>query len=131
MILPPLLVLLGNVYLGDGDAPRIEAAMKHGVHPKVRVHLDNVALFLLGDTKGREDLIPSAKSQLCDEPLFRTSATSTESDPEATLRSVLAGAGCSQVRDVVDARIVGAMERREFLPVLSSQNEVGGWPVLQ
>lgn len=122
---------LGNVYLGDGDKPMIEAAMKHGVHPKVRVHLEDPALMRLGDTKGREDLIPAAKGQLRDEPLFRTSATNTDSDPEVTLRSVLAGAGCSQVRDAVDARIVGEVQRREFPPVLSSQAEVGGWPELR
>ncbi len=48
----------------------------------------------------------------------------------AALELVLARAGASLVRDAVDIRVVDNVRQRQG-KTLDSQNEVGGWPVLQ
>jgi hypothetical protein len=43
---------------------------------------------------------------------------------------VLSLAGCNQVRDVVDLRVISDVLSRKYASYLHSQSEVGGWPEL-
>jgi hypothetical protein len=49
---------------------------------------------------------------------------------DEVLRSVLESAGCSHARDAVDQRVISSVREKKFLPVVRSQNDVGGWPKL-
>jgi hypothetical protein len=50
--------------------------------------------------------------------------------PDKTLARVLAGAGASLVRDVVDERFIADVRQRRG-KLINSQTEVGGWPTLK
>ena len=60
-------------------------------------------------------------------PDWAEPATETAQEAEA---AVLDRAGAGPVRDAVDARIVAGVRART-LPIIDSQTEVGGWPVLE
>ncbi|HEY1050053.1 MAG TPA: hypothetical protein VGE39_09875 [Prosthecobacter sp.] len=121
---------IGNQYLGEPHKPAIEAVMKHEVHPGVRSYVDDHKLVKLSDTKGREKSMDAALKQLQDRPLFSSPVPIPVESSEKVFHSVIAGAGCSHVRDAVDERVVKSVRENEFLPVVRSQNDVGGWPEL-
>ncbi len=122
---------IGNQYIGQPKKPAIEAVMKHEVHPGVRSYVDDRKLVKLSDTKGREKAMDAALKQLQDAPLFTSPAPIPAESAEEVLRGVLEGAGCSHARDAVDKRVVQSVREKEFLPVVRSQNDVGGWPKLE
>ena len=121
---------IGNVYLGDPKRPAIEAVMKHGVHPGVSAFADDRKQVQLSDTKGRDKLMNDALKQLQDRPVFSSPTPISPQGAEDVLRSVLESAGCSHSRDAVDQRIIISVREKKFLPVVRSQNDVGGWPKL-
>lgn len=121
---------IGNVYLGDPKRPAIEAVMKHGVHPGVSAFVDDRKQIQLGDTKGREKLMPAALKQIQDQPVFTSPTPIPPRSAEEVLRSVLRSAGCSHARDAVDLRVITSVHEKKFQPVVRSQNDVGGWPKL-
>jgi len=121
---------IGNVYLGDPKRPAIEAVMKHGVHSGVSAFVSDGKLVKLSDTKGREKLMDDALQQLQPEPLFSSPTPIPPQSADDVLRSVLESAGCSHARDAVDQRVVSSVREKKFLPVVRSQEDVGGWPPL-
>jgi hypothetical protein len=121
---------IGNVYLGDPKRPAIEAVMKHGVHPGTRAFVNDRKQVKLSDTKGRENLMDDALKQLQGQPLFTSPTPISPQAADEVLRSVLESAGCSHVRDAVDQRVITSVREKKFLPVVRSQEEVGGWPEL-
>lgn len=121
---------IGNQYIGEPRKPAIEAVMKHEVHPDVRAHVDDRNLVKLSDTKGREKSMDAALKQMQDAPIFSSPVPIAAEGAEEVLRGVLEGAGCSHARDAVDERVVKSVRKKEFLPVVRSQNDVGGWPKL-
>ncbi|MGV3663712.1 MAG: hypothetical protein ACO1TE_26310 [Prosthecobacter sp.] len=121
---------IGNQYIGEPKKPAIEAVMKHEVHAGVRSYVDDRKLVKLSDTKGREKSMDAALKQLQDAPVFTSPVPIEPESAEEVLRGVLAGAGCSHARDAVDERVVKSVREKEFLPVVRSQNDVGGWPKL-
>lgn len=124
---------MGNVYLGDPkrDRPAIEAVMKHEVHPGVRAFVDDASLVMLSDTTGRENQMTAAKAQWSKKPLFFPEAVVLEKDEKTVLQEVLDQTGCSHVRDAVDLRIISDVRNHKFGDLVRSQNDVGGWPVLE
>lgn len=121
---------IGNVYLGDPKRPAIEAVMKHEVHDGVRVVVDDRKLVQLSDTKGREKLMDDALKQLQEQPVFTSPVPIQPQNADEVLRNVLEGAGCSHMRDAADERVITNVRKKQFQPVLRSQNDVGGWPKL-
>lgn len=122
---------LGNVYLGDPKRPAIEAVMKHEVHPGVRAFVDDHTLVKLSDTKGREALMPAARSTLVSKPLFTSPVPTAAASRDEALRQVLELAGCSHQRDTADLRILKDVQERRTAKPLRSQAMVGGWPELK
>lgn len=121
---------IGNVYLGDPKKPAIEAVMKHEVHDNVRAFANDRTQIRLSDTKGREKSMDAALKQIQDRPAFTSPVPIPPQNADEVLRSVLEAAGCSHVRDAVDKRVVKSVREKEFLPVVRSQDDVGGWPEL-
>jgi hypothetical protein len=122
---------IGNLYLGDPKRPAIEAVMKHEVYPNVRAFVSDRTQIHLSDTKGREDLMDDAQKQIQEQPVFTSSVPIPQQSADEVLRQVLEGAGCSHARDAVDLRIITNVREKQFLPVLRSQADVGGWPKLE
>jgi hypothetical protein len=121
---------IGNVYLGDPKKPAIEAVMKHEVHGDVRAFASDRSQIQLSDTKGRENLKDAAMRQIQDRPVFTSPTPIPAQNADEVLRSVLESAGCSHKRDAVDQRVIASVREKKFLPVVRSQEEVGGWPEL-
>ena len=121
---------IGNVYLGDPKRPAIEAVMKHGVYSGVSAFVSDRKQVKLSDTKGRKKLMDDALKQLQEQPVFSSPTPIPQQSAEDVLRSVLENAGCSHARDAVDQRIITSVREKKFLPVVRSQEEVGGWPKL-
>ncbi len=121
---------IGNQYIGAPKKPAIEAVMKHEVHSGVRSYVDDRKLVKLSDTKGREKSVDAALKQMQDAPVFSSPVPIAPESPEEVLRSVLESAGCSHARDAVDQRVISSVREKKFLPVVRSQNDVGGWPKL-
>lgn len=122
---------IGNVYLGDPARPAIEAVMKHEVHPGVKAYVDDADLVKLSDTRGREKLMPEARTQLSGKPLFSAPVPVVKETREVMLDQVLGQTGCSHARDAVDERIVADVRSRTFRDPVRSQKDVGGWPELK
>ncbi|WP_395737817.1 hypothetical protein [Prosthecobacter sp.] len=121
---------IGNVYLGDPKKPAIEAVMKHEVHENVRAFASDRAQIQLSDTKGREKLKDAALQQIQEHPVFTSPTPIPPQSADEVLRGVLESAGCSHKRDAVDQRVITSVREKTFLPVVRSQNDVGGWPKL-
>lgn len=122
---------IGNLYLGDPTQPAIEAVMKHGVYSNVRAFANDRTLIRLSDTKGREELMDDAQKQIQERPVFTSTVPIPQQSADEVLSQVLEGAGCSNARDAADQRIITSVRQKQFLPVLRSQNDVGGWPKLE
>ncbi len=105
--------------------------MKHEVHPGVQAHASDAAQIQLADTKGHETQMDAARAQIQSTRLFTSPVPVPAEDAETVLREVLQKAGCSHHRDSADQRIIADVQARKFLPVLRSQTDVGGWPVLE
>jgi len=121
---------LGNVYLGKPKRPQIEAVLKHGIQPNVRVHASDPRLIVLPDNDSVSKHLPGARRQLQAEPLFSTTATLLQAPAEQVLKAVIDQAGCSHARDAADQRIIDDARKQRLGEVLKSQKQVGGWPDL-
>jgi hypothetical protein len=140
---------INNLYLLSPDrspskVPEIHAVTKHGVIDQVKVHVagnigpnrptDDLDPWLLVYTD--DDDVPVGQAdadvlaQLSDVPLFASSVPITKHSAQEAYELVLAHAGMSTKRDAVDLRVVSDVSSRKFGSYLSSQSEVGGWPVL-
>jgi hypothetical protein len=138
---------LGNHYHGmTRSRAAIEAATKHGIHPGVRVGVDDN--LDLTDWKESDKSAPAAKVrfeksdrsqeqnhpaafQIKKEALFTAPipVRQTWTDPASPGRSFLESVGCSHARDAVDTRLIAAL-RKTDATILSSPKQVGGWPSL-
>ena len=121
---------LSNVYLGKPKRPQIEAVLKHGIQPNVRVYADDARLIALPDNDSVAKHLPGAKLQIQRKPLFTTTATVLQASADQVQKAVLEQAGCSHARDTADQRILDDVRQQRFRDVLTSQKEVGGWPKL-
>lgn len=121
---------LSNVYLGKPKRPQIEAVLKHGIQPNVRVYADDARLIALPDNDSVTKHLPGAKLQIQRTPLFSTSATVLRAPADDVQKAVLEHVGCSHARDTADQRILDDVRQQRFRAVLKSQKEVGGWPDL-
>jgi len=145
--MPHFAVIEMNKYLNQHpDSPRrpeIEAVTKHGM-------IDNLKVYVagnLGPNRPHDDLdqlacvfadrVPVRKgprevlAQLVDKPLFRPPVPVTVRPAEVARRLVLEQAGCSNVRDAVDRRILDDVLHMRTGRVIRSQDDVGGWPQLR
>jgi hypothetical protein len=131
---------LDNVYLASRDErPAIQAVLKHGFSPGIRVAaigneppLSAGTLGLEGD---RSDDRSAMQTRLfkgfAREPLFVTTATAARQPATQAAEKVLAQAGCYRHRDSVDLRIIKDVRERRFRDAPASQNDRGGWPELK
>lgn len=130
---------LNNLYLSKStERPAIQAVLKHGFSPGIRVAAAGNEPPLTAATLGMEgsesEATPSMQSKLfkgiATQPLFTTTATAKRQSAQQAAEEVLAKAGCNLHRDAVDLRIIDEVKRLRFREAPASQNERGGWPDL-
>lgn len=135
---------VNNYYVGAADLPEIEAILKHGVSPQVRVfaagnrgphmqdeRVDASAGMFTESKLPLREAAPEVRAQLAAQPLFAAPCPVTTTSAAEAYERVLTEAGCSHRRDAVDKRVIENVRQRRFGRVLKSQEEVGGWPELR
>lgn len=138
---------INNLYLRNPSrtsAQEIEVLTNFGVTNTVKVHvsgnigpsrpndtLDQWALVKLdsGDVPIRS-AAANIQAQMSDVPLFTPPVPVSLHSASNAYKQVISLAGCSTVRDAVDWRVLTDVLQRRYTNFLTSQSEVGGWPVL-
>jgi len=138
---------INNLYIRNPSrtsAQEIEVLTNFGVTNTVRVYvsgnigpsrpndtLDQWALVKLdsGDVPIRS-AAANIQAQMSDVPLFTPPMPVTQHSASNAYKQVISLAGCSTVRDAVDARVLTDVLQRRYTNFLASQSEVGGWPAL-
>ncbi len=136
-----------NMYIATEEfwkwKPEIEISTKHTFTDRLKVHvagnigphrpdntIDEWAVAFTDDSNIRQ-ANNDVRSQMSDAPLFSPDVPVTESSANDAYFRVLAEAGFSTKRDPVDERVVQDVINRNYQDYLRSQDQVGGWPVLQ
>ena len=137
---------INNFYIRNPSrtgAPEIEVHTAFGATNTVKVHVQGN----LGPNRPNDSLdqwvnvwtesdVPirsaaaAVRAQMSDVPLFTPSVPVTATVASNAYKQVISLAGCSQVRDAVDQRVISNVVKRVFSSYLHSQSEVGGWPTL-
>lgn len=126
------------------SAQEIEVLTNFGVTNTVKVHVtgnigpsrpnDNIDQWALVKLDSGDLPIRLASAditnQMSDVPLFIPPVPVMQHSASNAYKQVISRAGYSQVRDAVDARVLTDVLQRRFTNFLTSQSEVGGWPVL-
>jgi hypothetical protein len=138
---------INNLYLRNPSrtsAQEIEALTNFGVTNSVKIHvsgnigpsrpndtMDQWALVKLdsGDTPIRQ-AAANIQTQMSDVFLFTPPVPVTLHNASNAYKQVISLAGCNQVRDAVDLRVLTDVLQRRYRDFLTSQSEVGGWPAL-
>jgi hypothetical protein len=134
---------INNMYVHTKPNPEIEAEMKHGVISPLKVYLsgnlgpnrtdlkqDEWKLLFAGRSTPMRQAESNVQAQVSAERLFTPSTPVTTQSAQDAYELVLARAGCSNHRDVVDQRIIRDVREKKTGRVIHSQNDVGGWPKL-
>jgi hypothetical protein len=136
-----------NFYLRNPSrtsAQEIEVLTNFGVTNTVKVHVaGNIGPNRLNDTVDNWSLVrldsgdlpirqasAAITNQMSEVPLFTTPVPVTEHSASNAYKHVVSLAGYSQVRDAVDLHVINDVIQRRYTNFLTSQTEVGGWPVL-
>jgi hypothetical protein len=138
---------LNNFYIRNPSrtgAPEIEVDTTYASVNTIKVHVaGNLGPSRANDTVDQwagvwtqtDTPIRSAaadvQSQMSDVPLFTSLVPITTSFASNAYKQVISLAGYNQVRDSVDLRVISNVVSRQFFVNLSSQSQVGGWPVLE
>lgn len=138
---------LNNLYLRNPtrtSAQEIEALTNFGVTNTVKVHVrGNLGPNRLNDSVDQWALVKldsgdlpirqasaDITNQMSDLPLFTAPVPVTQHSASNSYKLVVSLAGCANARDAVDSRVVTDVLLRRYTNFLTSQSEVGGWPVL-
>lgn len=136
---------VNNYYIRNrySSGPEIHAVDKHGVTDQLKVYVAGN----IGPFRPRDDMDPwrsvylengtnvrfastAIQNQMSDELLFACPTPVTVDDVETAYARVIQSAGCSIQRDAVDNRIISDVIHRRYSDYLRSQEQVGGWPLL-
>ena len=139
---------VNNFYLRPSwrDAPDIQADRdsRYGITDQLRVYVSGN----IGPSRPSADLdqwrsvrldgggyieyaSAEAKAHMSGEPLFAAPIPVTTHTAFEAYDAVIRDAGCSNVRDSVDLRVLDDVANRRYGEYLRSQDEVGGWPELR
>lgn len=138
---------INNFYIRNPSrtsAQEIEVLTNFGVTNTVKVHVKgNIGPSRLNDTLDQWALVKldsgdlpirqasaDITNQMSDVPLFTSPVPVTQHSASNAYKQVVSLAGYSSVRDAVDARVITDVLQRRYTNFLTSQSEVGGWPVL-
>lgn len=134
----------GNLYLDSlGTGKPIEAVVKHGFHPGVRVWAaGNWGLSREGAVVPSNQVImengqpasqgsPVMRRQLVGERLFNSPHRPPIDLGGEGVQHLLDRVGCSHARDAADGRILAELINGKVRRTLRSQDQVGGWPSLR
>lgn len=137
---------INNFYIRNPSrtgAPEIEVHTAFGATNTVKVHVTgNLGANRPNDSLDQwvnvwtESDVPirsaaaAVRAQMSDVPLFTPPVPVTATVASNAYKQVISLAGCNQVRDAVDQRVLSNVVKRVFSSYLHSQSEVGGWPTL-